>query len=171
MDDVRGEIAEANEPCKIGWADALPLGERRIRYTVAADKSGVELACLEQQLHQPSIGFCCRKWVSGVYPHLNLPPGSAQRNRHGKDLGVVVDRARFSCKVEERSKPCRADMDVDLIVPDVDPLYQRSKKGTLTCFRQLGPDLVDLSGSRDQPVPKELVQPIADIEAVRDILG
>ena len=27
LDDVRGEIAEANEPCKIRWADALPLGE------------------------------------------------------------------------------------------------------------------------------------------------
>jgi hypothetical protein len=29
LNDVRGEIAEANEPCKIGWADAFPLGECR----------------------------------------------------------------------------------------------------------------------------------------------
>jgi hypothetical protein len=108
LDDVRGESAEANEPCKIGWADALRLGEYRKRHTVAADKGGVEPARLDQQFDQPSIGFRCRKWVSAVYPHLNLPPGSAQLNRHGKDLGVVVDRARFRCKVEERSKPCRA---------------------------------------------------------------
>ena len=50
LDDVRGEIAEANEPCKIGWADALPLGECRKRHTVAADKSCVEPARLDQQL-------------------------------------------------------------------------------------------------------------------------
>ena len=43
------------------------------------------------------------------------------------------------------------DMDVDLIVPNVDPLYQRSKKRALTCFRQLGPGLPDFRGSRDQP--------------------
>jgi hypothetical protein len=42
-------------------------------------------------------------------------------------------------------------MDVDLIVPNVDPLDQRSKKRALTCFRQLGPGLPDFRGSRDQP--------------------
>jgi hypothetical protein len=52
LDDVRGEIAEADEPCKIGWADALPLGECRKRYTVAADKSGVEPARLDQQFDE-----------------------------------------------------------------------------------------------------------------------
>jgi len=41
-------------------------------------------------------------------------------------------------------------MDVDLIGPDIDPLDQRSKKGTLTCCGQLGPALADLRGSRDQ---------------------
>ena len=143
--------ATANEPCKIGWADALPLGECCKRHTLAADKSGVEPARLDQQLDQPSIGFRCRKWVTGVYPHLDLPPGSARLNRHRKDLGVVIDRARVSCKVEERSEPCRADMDVDLIVPDVDPVDQCSKKGALTCCRQLAPGLPDFRGSRDQP--------------------
>src|SRR4051794_20418703 len=73
LDDVRSEIAEANEPSKIGWAHALPLGECRKRHTVAADKSCVEPARLDQQLNQPSIGFCCRKWVSSVYPQLSLP--------------------------------------------------------------------------------------------------
>src|SRR5262245_43403610 len=42
--DVRGEIAEADQPCEIGPADAFPLGECRKRHTVAADKSCVEPA-------------------------------------------------------------------------------------------------------------------------------
>src|SRR5690348_5425440 len=85
LDDVRGETAEANQQREIGWAHALPLGECRKRHTLAVDKSCVEPARLDQQFDQPSIGFRCRKWVSAVYPHLDLPPGSAQRNRQVKN--------------------------------------------------------------------------------------
>ena len=44
LGDVRGEIAEADEPREIGWAHALAVGECRKRHTVAADECGVEPA-------------------------------------------------------------------------------------------------------------------------------
>ena len=51
--DVRGEMAEANEPREIGWAHAFLLGQCGKRHTVAADECGVEAARPDQQLDQP----------------------------------------------------------------------------------------------------------------------
>ena len=61
--DVRGEIAEADKPCEIGWADAFLLGQCGKRYAVAAGEGGIEPVRPDQQLDQPRIGFGCRKRV------------------------------------------------------------------------------------------------------------
>ena len=55
LGDVRGEIAEADEPRKIGWADALPLGKGGKRHTIAVEECGIESARPDQQLDQPCI--------------------------------------------------------------------------------------------------------------------
>src|SRR5215831_14091884 len=82
LDDVRGEIAEADEPREIGWAHALALGQCGKRHTVAVDECGIEPARSDQQLDQPRIGFGGGKWVGPVDQHLDLPPGAPQLYRH-----------------------------------------------------------------------------------------
>ena len=52
MGDVRGEIAEADDPRNIGPADTFPLGKH-----VAADECRVEPARLEEQLDQSRVRF------------------------------------------------------------------------------------------------------------------
>src|SRR5215467_15805372 len=42
--DVRGEIAEADEPREIGWAHALTLDQCGKRHTVAVEEYGIEAA-------------------------------------------------------------------------------------------------------------------------------
>src|SRR6516162_854720 len=51
--DVRGEIAEADKPREIGWADAVLLGPCGKRHAVAAGACGIEPARADQQLDQP----------------------------------------------------------------------------------------------------------------------
>ena len=46
--DVRGEIAEADKPREIGWADAFLLGQCGKRYAVAAGEGGIEPARPDQ---------------------------------------------------------------------------------------------------------------------------
>src|SRR5215470_1732765 len=89
LGDVRGEIAEADEPREIGWAHALALDQCGKRHTVAVDECGIEPARSDQQLDQPRIGFGCRKWVGPLDQHLDLPPGATQLCRHREDLGLV----------------------------------------------------------------------------------
>src|SRR5215813_6276081 len=86
-------------------------------------------------------------------PHRDRPPGPAQPYRDGEDLDFFLRRARRWRRgdIEDFAEPCRAEMDVDLIGPDLDPIDHGSKKGTLACCRQLGPALADLRGSREQP--------------------
>src|ERR1700730_8427352 len=50
LGDVRGEIAEADDPRNIGPADTFPLGKH-----VAADECRVERARLEEQLDQSRV--------------------------------------------------------------------------------------------------------------------
>src|SRR5215471_6557382 len=88
--DVRGEIAEADEPREIGWAHTFALGQCGKRHTVAADECGVEPAGPDQQLDQPRVGFGCRKQVGAVDQHLNLLPGPMQLYWHREDLGFIV---------------------------------------------------------------------------------
>ena len=120
--DVRGEIAEADEPREIRWAHALALDQCGKRHTVAVDECGIEPARSDQQLDQPRIGFGCRKRVGAADQQLDLPPGAAQLYRHREDLGFVICLAwrRRRCDIQQRSEPCRAEMDVDPIGPDVD---------------------------------------------------
>src|SRR5262252_9979849 len=47
--DVRGEIAEADEPREIGWAHALTLDQCGKRHTVAVEEYGIEAARSDQQ--------------------------------------------------------------------------------------------------------------------------
>src|SRR5205807_1074532 len=52
---------------------------------------------------------------------------------------------------EECSEPGRAQMDIDLIGPDVDAIDQDGQEGTLLYSGQLGPAVADFHGARDQP--------------------
>jgi hypothetical protein len=63
---VRGEIAEADKPREIGWADAFLLGHCGKRHTVAAGECGIELARPDQQLDQPHVGLRCGKRIGPV---------------------------------------------------------------------------------------------------------
>ena len=58
LGDVRGEIAEADEPREIGWAHAFPLGQYGKRHAIAVGECGIELARPDQQLDESRIGFC-----------------------------------------------------------------------------------------------------------------
>ena len=49
LGDVRGEIAEADEPREVGRAHTLPLGQCGKRQAVAADECGVEAARPDQR--------------------------------------------------------------------------------------------------------------------------
>src|SRR5215471_17491240 len=62
--DVRGEIAEADKPREIGWADAFLLGQCGKRHAVAAGEGGIEPTRPDQQLDQPPVGFRCGKRIS-----------------------------------------------------------------------------------------------------------
>jgi hypothetical protein len=78
-----------------------------------------------------------------------------RRSRTGTDRriwtssSVALDDG-VAANIEDPAEPCRAEMDVDLIGPDLDAADHGGKKGTLACCRQLGPALADLHGSRDQ---------------------
>ena len=121
MDDVRGKIAEANEPGEIGWAHLLPFGQCRKRH-IAVDKCVIEPARSDQQLDQPRIGFRRGKRVGPIDQHRDLSSEAAQPHRDRKDRGFVVNHARQwrSCDIQGRTKPCRVETDVDLIGADVD---------------------------------------------------
>jgi hypothetical protein len=53
--DVRGEIAEADEPREIGRAHPFPLGQCGKRHPIAAHECGIEPVRPDQQLDQPCI--------------------------------------------------------------------------------------------------------------------
>jgi len=55
--DIRGEIAEADEPGEIGWAHPFPLGQCGKRHAVAAHECSVEPARPDQQLDEACIRF------------------------------------------------------------------------------------------------------------------
>ena len=57
LGDVRGEIAEADDPSEIGRAHAFPLGKRSKGNVAAADEGRVKPARPDQQLDQSPIGF------------------------------------------------------------------------------------------------------------------
>ena len=56
LGDIRGKIAEADDPRKIGPADTFPLGKH-----VAADECRVEPARLEEQLDQSGVKVSPRR--------------------------------------------------------------------------------------------------------------
>src|SRR6516165_10006131 len=93
LSDVRGEIAEADEPREIGWAHPFPLGKCGKRHAIALKECSIELTRPDQQLDESWIRFCCGKRVGPLDPHPDLPPGTAQLSRHRQDLGFVVYRA------------------------------------------------------------------------------
>jgi hypothetical protein len=67
--DVRGEIAEADEPREIGRAHPFPLGQCGKRHATAAEECDVEPARPDQQLDQPRIGFAV---ANGSVPSINI---------------------------------------------------------------------------------------------------
>jgi len=150
--DVRGEIAEADEPCEVGWAHAFPLGQGGKRHAITAKECGIELARPDQQPDESGIRFCCGKRVGPLDQHPDRPPGAAQPHRDGQDLNFVLRRAWHWCSdIEECGEPGCAQMDIDLMGPDIDALDQGGQEGTLSCCGQLGPALADFQGTRDEP--------------------
>jgi len=131
----------------------LPLGQCGKRLVVPDHECSVEPARLDQQLDESCIRFCCGKRVGPRDQHRDLPPGAPQPYRHGDNLGFVVRRARQGCRccIEECTEPGRAQMNIDLIGPDIDAVDEGGQKGTLSCSGQLGPALADFPGARDEP--------------------
>jgi hypothetical protein len=66
LGDVRGEIAEADEPREIGRADAFPFDQCCKGHAVATYKHGIESPRPDQQSNQPRIGFRCGKWIAPI---------------------------------------------------------------------------------------------------------
>src|SRR6516164_9180528 len=91
--DVRGEIAEADKPREIGWADAFLLGQCGKRYAVAAGEGGIEAARSDQQLDQPPVGLLCGKRIAPD-EHPDLPPAAAQLYQDRQGLGFAAGRVR-----------------------------------------------------------------------------
>ena len=63
LDDVRGEIAQADQPCEIGRADAFSLGQCGKWHAIAVEECGIKPARLDQQLNEPGIGVLL--WQTG----------------------------------------------------------------------------------------------------------
>jgi hypothetical protein len=81
--DVRGEIAEADEPREIGRAHPLPLGQCGKRHAIAVEECGIEPARLDQQLDESCIGFAV---ANGSVPSINiLIARPERRNRTAMD--------------------------------------------------------------------------------------
>src|SRR6516225_7287094 len=76
LGDVRGKIAEADEPREVGWAHALPLGQCGKRHAIAVEECGIELARPDQQLDESCIRFC---WANGSVPSINILIARPQR--------------------------------------------------------------------------------------------
>ena len=74
--DVRCEIAEADEPRKIGRAHPFPLCQRGKRHAIAVDEYGVEPARPDQQLDESCIRFRCGKRVGPRDQHPDSPTGA-----------------------------------------------------------------------------------------------
>src|SRR5262249_61486109 len=87
---------------------------------------------------------------------------------------VVVGRAgQWRRDIEEFPEPCRLEMDVDLIGPDVDALDQAGEDGTLACSRQLGPAPPDLGGAGDEPALRRQIRKLyrlVDIAGIKKSL-
>src|SRR5258705_8650422 len=85
--------------------------------------------------------------------HSDLPSGAAQPYWYGHDLGFVIDHALYwGCSyIEERVELTQAETDFDLVDAHLDPFDQGSKNSARACYRELGPALSDLLGSRGKP--------------------
>ena len=60
-------------------------------------------------------------WHALTSSYRDLPPGTPQPYRYGQNLGFVVARGRqWRSDIEEHTEPGRAQMDIDLIGPDIE---------------------------------------------------
>jgi len=66
LGDVRGEIAEADEPREIGWAHAFPLGQGGKRHAIAVKECSIELTRPDQQPDESWIRLLL--WQTGRSP-------------------------------------------------------------------------------------------------------
>src|SRR5262249_23488930 len=83
---------------------------------------------------------------------------------------VVVGRAgQWRRDIEEFPEPCRLEMDVDLIGPDVDALDQAGEGGALACSGQLGPALPDLGGAGDEPALRRQIRKLCRLVDIAGI--
>ena len=81
MDDIRREIAEADEAGEVGPANTLPLGECSKGDAFGLGECRVEPARPDQQLYQSRIGFRGDKPIDAVDHHSYFPPGATQPYR------------------------------------------------------------------------------------------
>src|SRR6516165_9809324 len=83
LDDVRGEIAEADEPREIGWAHAFPLGSAANSTSSLPRSVALNLRALISSLTSRASGFAV---ANGSVPLINiLIPRPARRNRTDMD--------------------------------------------------------------------------------------
>jgi len=78
LDDIRREIAEADEPSEIRPADTFPRGECGERNGFALGEYRVEPARPEEQPDQSRVRFRRSKRIGAVDHHSGLPHGAAQ---------------------------------------------------------------------------------------------
>jgi tetratricopeptide (TPR) repeat protein len=93
LGDVRGEIAEADNPSEIGSAHSFAHRKPRKGDAIALDECRVESVRPDEQLDQSSVGFHRGERIGTADQHPDFHPCSAQPCRHGQDHGFLVEYA------------------------------------------------------------------------------
>src|SRR6266404_762605 len=88
LDDIRREIAEADEAGKVGPANTFPLGECSKGDAFTLGECRVEPARPEKQLYQSRIRFRGGKRIGAVHHHSDLPPGAPRGSRSVDAAGI-----------------------------------------------------------------------------------
>ena len=83
LGDIRGEIAEADEPREVGWAHSFPLGQCGKRHAITAEECALNRRALISSLTSRVSGFAV---ANGSVPSINiLIARPARRNRNDMD--------------------------------------------------------------------------------------
>ena len=83
LGDVGGEIAEADKPGEIGWADAFPLGKRGKRHAELPASAALNRRALISSLISRASGFTV---ANGSEPSIRIVISRpARRSRIGTD--------------------------------------------------------------------------------------
>jgi len=180
--DIRCEIAEADEPRKIGWAHALLLCQCGKRNAVAADERGVEPARPEEQLYQSRIRFrgvkraiagILTRWWCGSPASGCICGVPSTRGRGSRHPGPAPTRQSVGVAVMRKLKK-KQGFAPNLLVTDKLRSYAAAFRHLhLTCPHQKGPrknnraeDSHQAVRRRDgHPLLERLTPPVSELAA------